>query len=52
MSGRVGVLLCGHGSRDAGAVAEFAELAAQLPGTLPADWLYLEGTGAASPLVQ
>ncbi|CAA9421144.1 MAG: Sirohydrochlorin cobaltochelatase CbiX(long) [uncultured Rubellimicrobium sp.] len=43
MSGRVGVLLCGHGSRDAGAVAEFAELAAQLPGTLPADWLVEHG---------
>ncbi len=45
-AGRTGVLLCGHGSRSAGAVAEFAGLADALPAHLPADWLldygYLE----------
>jgi sirohydrochlorin cobaltochelatase len=40
---RVGVLLCGHGSRDAGAVTEFAELAARLPAHLPSDWLVEHG---------
>ena len=38
-----GLLLCGHGSRDAGAVAEFAELAAHLPAHLPSDWLVEHG---------
>ncbi len=40
---RIGVLLCGHGSRDAGAVAEFAALAEALPARLPADWLVEHG---------
>lgn len=40
---RIGVMLCGHGSRDAGAVAEFAALAAALPRHLPADWLIAHG---------
>jgi sirohydrochlorin cobaltochelatase len=35
---KVGVMLCGHGSRSAGAVAEFAALARALPAHLPADW--------------
>jgi sirohydrochlorin cobaltochelatase len=38
-----GVLLCGHGSRDAGAVAEFASLAAAMPAHLPPDWLVAHG---------
>lgn len=46
MSERIGVLLCGHGSRDGGAVAEFAALAEALPAHLPEDWIleygYLE----------
>ncbi|SLN44618.1 sirohydrochlorin chelatase [Roseisalinus antarcticus] len=33
-----GVLLCGHGSRSASAVAEFATLADKLPPLLPPDW--------------
>ena len=41
--GRIGVLLCGHGSRDAGAVEEFAELAGALPGHLPEGWLVEHG---------
>lgn len=40
---RIGVLLCGHGSRDAGAVAEFAALAAALPPHLPPGWLLEHG---------
>lgn len=40
---RLGVLLCGHGSRDAGAVAEFAALARRLPEHLPPDWLVEHG---------
>lgn len=40
---RIGVLLCGHGSRDAGAVEEFAELAARLPAHLPPGWLLGHG---------
>lgn len=41
--GKVGVMLCGHGSRDPGAVAEFAALAAALPAYLPEDWLLAHG---------
>lgn len=40
---RTGVMLCGHGSRDDGAVAEFAALAAALPDYLPADWMLAHG---------
>ena len=36
-AGPVGVMLCGHGSRDAAAIAEFAALAGQMKGRLP-DW--------------
>lgn len=43
MSGRIGVMLCGHGSRDAGAVEEFAALAAALPPFLPEGWLLEHG---------
>ena len=35
---RIGVMLCGHGSRSAAAVAEFAVLADKLPPLLPPDW--------------
>lgn len=35
---RTGVLLCGHGSRAASAVEEFAALARALPAHLPPDW--------------
>ena len=45
MTGQIGVMLCGHGSRDAEAVAEFAVLAERLkahfPGW-PVDYGYLE----------
>jgi sirohydrochlorin cobaltochelatase len=37
MSEKLGVMLCGHGSRDEDAVAEFAVLAERLSGRLP-DW--------------
>ncbi|HEU0223542.1 MAG TPA: sirohydrochlorin chelatase [Paracoccaceae bacterium] len=36
--GRIGVMLCGHGSRAQGAVDEFAALAAGLPACLPPSW--------------
>jgi len=43
---KVGVMLCGHGSRSLAAVEEFAELARALPAHLPPEWLveygYLE----------
>ncbi|MEM1129591.1 MAG: sirohydrochlorin chelatase [Pseudomonadota bacterium] len=35
---KIGVMLCGHGSRSAAAVAEFAELADALPAHLPPEW--------------
>jgi sirohydrochlorin cobaltochelatase len=35
---RIGVMLCGHGSRAQGAVDEFAALAARLPALLPDGW--------------
>ena len=35
---KVGVMLCGHGSRSQAAVDEFAALARALPAHLPADW--------------
>jgi len=40
---KTGVLLCGHGSRSASAVAEFATLAEKLPPLLPPDWLCTHG---------
>ena len=45
MTDRLGLMLCGHGSRDGQAVKEFAQLAAQLTGRLPdydVDYGYLE----------
>ena len=43
---KIGVMICGHGSRSQSAVDEFATLAQQLPAFLPGDWLtdygYLE----------
>ncbi|MEM9050038.1 MAG: sirohydrochlorin chelatase [Pseudomonadota bacterium] len=35
---RIGVMLCGHGSRSPAAVREFATLATALPPHLPPDW--------------
>lgn len=35
---KIGLMLCGHGSRSASAVAEFATLAEALPAYLPAEW--------------
>ena len=40
---RIGVLLCGHGSRSKSAVAEFAALAEKLPPLLPPDWPVAHG---------
>ena len=38
MSGRTGVMICGHGSRSQAAVEEFRVLAEKLPPLLPPDW--------------
>ena len=39
MSGeKIGVMICGHGSRSQSAVDEFASLADKLPAYLPTDW--------------
>lgn len=50
---KIGVMLCGHGSRSEAAVAEFAVLAEKLPKLLPADWMvdygYLE---FANPVIR
>lgn len=35
---KIGVMICGHGSRSQAAVDEFSVLAKKLPGYLPADW--------------
>ena len=35
---KIGVMICGHGSRSAAAVSEFATLAQKLPAYLPAEW--------------
>lgn len=37
-TGRIGVMICGHGSRSQAAVDEFAVLAEKLPALLPSDW--------------
>ena len=37
-TGKVGVMICGHGSRSQAAVDEFATLARQLPAYLPPEW--------------
>jgi sirohydrochlorin cobaltochelatase len=53
MSGeKLGVMVCGHGSRDAGAVAEFAQVAEGLKShfpDLPVDYGYLE---FATPIIR
>ncbi|WP_108262770.1 sirohydrochlorin chelatase [Mangrovicoccus ximenensis] len=50
---KIGVMLCGHGSRSEAAVAEFAVLAEKLPQYLPSDWAvdygYLE---FANPVIR
>ena len=35
---KIGVMICGHGSRSKSAVAEFSVLAEKLPAYFPADW--------------
>ena len=35
---KIGVMICGHGSRSQAAVDEFAQLAQQLPSYLPPEW--------------
>lgn len=53
MSEKIGVMICGHGSRSQSAVDEFATLAEKLPAFLPDDWAmeygYLE---FANPLIR
>ena len=50
---RIGVMLCGHGSRSEAAVDEFAVLARKLPALLPPEWMvdygYLE---FANPVIR
>ncbi|WP_068112829.1 sirohydrochlorin chelatase [Tropicimonas marinistellae] len=50
---KIGVMLCGHGSRSQAAVDEFAVLARKLPALLPDDWMvdygYLE---FANPVIR
>lgn len=50
---KIGVMICGHGSRSQSAVDEFSVLAEKLPGLLPAEWEtdygYLE---FANPLIR
>lgn len=50
---KVGVMICGHGSRSQSAVDEFAVLAEKLPAYLPDDWItdygYLE---FANPVIR
>lgn len=50
---KIGVMLCGHGSRSEAAVSEFAVLAEKLPPLLPSDWMvdygYLE---FANPVIR
>ncbi|MCP5074739.1 MAG: sirohydrochlorin chelatase [Rhodobacteraceae bacterium] len=50
---KIGVMICGHGSRSQAAVDEFAVLAEKLPAYLPPDWLvdygYLE---FANPVIR
>ena len=53
MAGKIGVMICGHGSRSQSAVDEFATLAEKLPPYLPPEWPmeygYLE---FANPLIR
>lgn len=50
---KIGVMICGHGSRSEAAVDEFAVLARKLPALLPSDWMvdygYLE---FANPVIR
>ncbi|MEP2782915.1 MAG: sirohydrochlorin chelatase [Pseudoruegeria sp.] len=50
---KIGVMICGHGSRSQSAVDEFAVLAEKLPPMLPSDWMvdygYLE---FANPVIR
>ena len=53
MAEKIGVMICGHGSRSQSAVKEFAVLAEKLPAYLPDDWAvdygYLE---FANPVIR
>ena len=53
MAEKIGVMICGHGSRSQAAVDEFAVLAEKLPAYLPTDWAidygYLE---FANPVIR
>ena len=52
MSGRIGVMICGHGSRDVRAVTEFAKLSTTLTGRFapwPVDYGFLE---FATPIIR
>ena len=53
MINKIGVMICGHGSRSQSAVDEFATLAEKLPPYLPPEWNmeygYLE---FANPLIR
>lgn len=45
MNGKIGIMLCGHGSRDSAAIEEFGTLARQLRarlGDYPVEWGFLE----------
>ncbi len=50
---KIGVMICGHGSRSQSAVDEFSVLAEKLPALLPSDWMveygYLE---FANPVIR
>ncbi|MEC8039904.1 MAG: CbiX/SirB N-terminal domain-containing protein, partial [Pseudomonadota bacterium] len=50
---KIGVMICGHGSRSQAAVDEFSVLAEKLPPLLPQDWMveygYLE---FANPVIR
>ena len=50
---KIGVMICGHGSRSQDAVDEFAVLAEKLPALLPKEWMvdygYLE---FANPVIR
>jgi sirohydrochlorin cobaltochelatase len=50
---KIGVMICGHGSRSQSAVDEFSQLAEKLPPYLPSDWMmeygYLE---FANPVIR
>ncbi|HSK39579.1 MAG TPA: sirohydrochlorin chelatase, partial [Arenibaculum sp.] len=52
MTEKLGVMLCGHGSRDAGAVDEFAAVAARLRERLPFDAVEYGYLEFATPIIR